>query len=539
MKQAPLLLLAFLVLYLSGCQEDETCLKRTWFEDSDQDGLGNPQVFLTQCEQPEGYVTNNDDDSDQANGNCDNPIAWYADEDEDGLGDENKSVISCIKPNGYVSNHDDPNDTQCQEFIWFLDSDGDGLGNSEVSTVACEMPLGFVRNVDDQDDTHGITREEQISVFNPNKAYDGYVLLNELGSSKLRLVSKDGTTVSAWELGENNPLGNDAELLQSGSLISVHKLEPAPLSQGGYGGSIQIRNVHKQVTWQYDMSATSMLQHHDLEMLPNGNVLVMAWEVKTPQELVEVGYTGEATTLNSEAIYEIDTGTQRIIWEWHAWDHLIQDEDATKSTFGNLSQQPDKINVNYVTNSAEFMHCNGIDHDVERDVIFISVRKYSEVWVIDHKTTSVEAIGSKGDLLYRFGNPATYKGTGNRLFTYQHHPNLIEASVPGKGNMLIFSNNPDEGKSNIVELDIPENFDFAIRPEVVWTYADDELFSPILSGAERLPNGNTLISSGTQFTATEVTPGKEVVWKMTMNGKRLWRTYSYSKDYPGIRALGL
>ncbi|MEQ8470145.1 MAG: arylsulfotransferase family protein [Marinoscillum sp.] len=539
MKHSSIVLLTLFALYFSGCQEDEACLKKTWFEDSDQDGLGNPQVFLSQCDQPDGYVINNDDDSDQHNSNCENPITWYADTDEDGLGDQNESVVSCTKPDGFVSNHDDKNDSQCQQFIWFLDSDGDGLGNPEVNQVSCEKPLGFVRNVDDEDDTHGITREDQIIIYNPYKAYDGYVLLNELGSSKLRLVTKDGTTVSAWELGDNNLLGNDAELLQNGSLVSVHKLEPAPLSQGGYGGSIQIRNENKQITWQYDMSSTSGLQHHDLEVLPNGNVLVMAWEVKTPQELISVGYTGEVTTLNSEAIYEIDTGTQEIAWEWHAWDHLVQDEDETKSTFGYLFQNPEKINVNYVTDSPEFMHCNGIDHDAARDIIYISVRKYSEVWVIDHQTTSLEAIGSKGDLLYRFGNPATYKGTGDRLFTYQHHPNLIEGSVPGKGNMLVFSNNPDEGKSNVIELDIPDNFDFNVPPKVVWSYDDDELFSPILSGAERLPNGNTLISSGTQFTATEVTPDKEVVWKMTMDGKRLWRTYSYSRDYPGIWALGL
>ncbi|MEO1382757.1 MAG: cytochrome c peroxidase [Bacteroidota bacterium] len=120
----PAYLASFLILSLSltSCEpetpDDIPCAERTWYQDADNDGLGNAAATQVACEQPTGYVSNADDDNDLCSstidecGICGGPGAatYYADNDNDGLGDPNNSVQECTQPTGYVSNSDDLND---------------------------------------------------------------------------------------------------------------------------------------------------------------------------------------------------------------------------------------------------------------------------------------------------------------------------------------------------------------------------------------------------------------------------------------------
>lgn len=79
------------------------------------------------------------------------------------------------------------------------------------------------------------------------------------------------------------------------------------------------------------------------------------------------------------------------------------------------------------------MHANGIAYDHKRDLIFMTVNYYNEVWVIDHSTTTAQAstpIGGTyavgGDLVYRFGNPATYGSDTPPIFDRVHHPQFLQ-----------------------------------------------------------------------------------------------------------------
>ena len=82
-----------------------------------------------------------------------------------------------------------------------------------------------------------------------------------------------------------------------------------------------------------------------------------------------------------EKIIEVDTTTKEIIWQWRSWDHIIQDYDATKLSYGNVSQNKQLIDINYALRENEdIMHANGIFYDKSRDVIFVSINHYSEVW---------------------------------------------------------------------------------------------------------------------------------------------------------------
>jgi hypothetical protein len=197
------------------------------------------------------------------------------------------------------------------------------------------------------------------------------------------------------------------------------------------------------------------------------------------------------------------------------------------------------------------MHSNGLDYDNDKDVIYLSVNYYSEVWVIDHSTSTEEAqtsIGGNynkgGDLIYRFGNPNTYNSIGDKIFDRNHFPNLLENGVDGEGNILIYVNGNTNEQSIVYELEMPNNFNLLTNsnnePNIIWSFTDENLFANKLCGAIRLSNGNTLITES-DYGFWEVTNSGEIVWKYKKDEEVnfFWRSYHYSVDSEAVNNLGL
>ena len=194
------------------------------------------------------------------------------------------------------------------------------------------------------------------------------------------------------------------------------------------------------------------------------------------------------------------------------------------------------------------MHANGLSYDSNKDLIYLSVNYFSEVWVIDHSTTAEEATvdsggnyGKGGDLVYRFGNPSAYNNeSGERLFYNNHFPNILQDGLPGAGNILVYANGNGDTKQSIVyEFSLPAELNLIPNennePETVWQYTRDNLYSARVSGSIRLDNGNTLITSGSMG-VIEVTNEKEVVWEFEGTGF-YWRSYHYNLDSSAISFL--
>jgi hypothetical protein len=197
------------------------------------------------------------------------------------------------------------------------------------------------------------------------------------------------------------------------------------------------------------------------------------------------------------------------------------------------------------------MHANGLDFDENRDVIYLSVNHYNEIWVIDHSTTTQEAATSNGgnynkggDLLYRFGNPAAYNNSeGTQIFHNVHFPNLIENNALISRNMLVYSNGSDIEQSSAIEFELPEVFSLLPHtnnePNIIWSYTNPAMYSPIVGSSVRLSNGNTLISES-DYGYWEVTPTGEIAWKYHgADGTHFWRGYAYDLDYPALQVLGI
>ncbi|MFN8361126.1 MAG: aryl-sulfate sulfotransferase [Candidatus Kapaibacterium sp.] len=381
---------------------------------------------------------------------------------------------------------------------------------------------------------------------------DGYILFAPMVSKTTYLIDKKGRMVNSWT-SETLP-GQSAYLLKDGSLLRASTDKKAVLKKSGNGGIIEKFNWEGKLTWSYKISDSLESQHHDIFPMPNGNILAIVYSIKSYEQALVAGRNPNfaPSVVFSEKIVEIkpegDTG--RIVWEWNAWDHIVQDVDPSKANFGSLIDHPELINLNYQANKVEvagdWIYLNSVYYNPDLDQIVVSSYDFDELWIIDHSTTTAEAAshsggksGKGGDLLYRWGNPYTYNaGTrDDQYFFAQHAAHWIEKGRPDAGKIMIFNNGARGGGNNYSSVDI-------IAPPMdkqgryvyekgkpfppktpSWRYVDTtvgKFFTSHMSNAERLPNGNTLICNGLLGEFFEVTPKNKIVWKyknpVFMNG---------------------
>ncbi len=413
-------------------------------------------------------------------------------------------------------------------------------------------------------------------ILNEQNSYDGYTLYTPEYSSFTNLINNAGEVVHTWN--HKYIQGMGTYLLENGNLIRSDCSKPPnpAFLIGGFTGHVGIYDPDGTMIWEFTYSNDQYCLHHDIEVLPNGNILMIAAEIIDKDEAIENGRNPDTLyfdRLCPDKIIEVKpTGTSggEIVWEWHTWDHLIQDYDETKQNYGDIENHPELIDVNFGTNKADYTHINSIDYNEEFDQILLCSRELNEIWIIDHSTTTEEAAGHTsgrygkgGDLLYRWGNPQLYRSgdaEDQQLFG-PHGANWIESGCPGEGNILIFNNkniledqpNPSlRIYSSVEEITPPVDFNgkynkigSAYGPlNPTWSYYNEEnphdFLSILLSGAQRLPNGNTLICEGQKGIFSEVTTQKGLVWQYQNPYSRpydVFNIYRYSKDYPGIIAL--
>jgi len=393
------------------------------------------------------------------------------------------------------------------------------------------------------------TLTSNIEVYEADLLEDSYVMAIENASKKSYLLDKTGNRVYEWNLDLES--GLDVELLPDGRIFGNFKVSDPNFSFGGYGGIIRIYGIDGNVDWEYKCASSDYLSHHDVDMLPNGNILILAWE-KVDLETAKQNGVKFNDIIYPESLIEVNPESNEIVWEWHSFDHIIQDKSPDALNYGIVNENPQLIDVNYgKKDDGDIMHGNGIDYDFHKDVIYLSSNKYSEVWVIDHSTTTIQAktntggnYNKGGDLIYRFGNPEAYQNVvGKRLFYKNHYPNFLEDGVPGAGNVLIYNNGNDIKQSSAYELKMPDNFDLKVgtdnEPEIAWSFSDTTLFSQSIGGAVRLKNGNTLICEG-DYGFWEVTQEGKIAWKYNgaVDGS-FWRCYVVEKNSLAIKNLGI
>ncbi|MBE2183774.1 MAG: aryl-sulfate sulfotransferase [Anaerolineae bacterium] len=415
--------------------------------------------------------------------------------------------------------------------------------------------------------------------------FDGLTLFAPLISQYVYLINLDGQVVKSWNFEADVATSQEPYLLPNGNLLVQTGANSVMLPQfgqvGGVAGGLKEYTWDGSLVWRYDYAGDTYQQHHDIELMPNGNILLVAWEVISANEALSLGIRPdripEGGTIWPDHVAELNPQTNEIVWMWRVWDHLIQDTDPNLPNYGVIAEHPERIDINYVgpqQQLGDWQHVNSIDYNPQLDQIMLSLRNFSEIWIIDHSTTTREASsnaggnsGMGGDLLYRWGNPAVYQGGAveDQTLFYQHDAQWIDPGLPGAGNILIFNNGDDTRDdrrfSTTLEITPPllENNTYArdggayAASGIVWEYRanpPESFFAAFVSGVQRLPNGNTLIVNGTEGRFIEVNPAGDLVWNYLnsytgsmpegiayFSPTSVFRARRYPLNYPGLAPL--
>lgn len=433
--------------------------------------------------------------------------------------------------------------------------------NKDTSKIP--MPVRKDRNMFGQGIPRGLT-------ITTDGLAEGYVLFAVPNSASVYLINRKGEVVHEWK-GNYGVL--NAYLQDDGSLVQNASDPDFPVfAAGGECGRLQKITWDSKILWDFEYADEHAHVHHDFNVMPNGHILAIAWEAKTAQEVLAAGRNPKLIPkagLWPDKIIEIepiDETHGKIVWEWHIWDHLIQDYDNKKANYGNPTDHPELMDINTGDTlpaqiskdsmailkkqgrawrnqtpenmGSDIYHVNAIKYNAELDQIAFSSPHLSEVFIIDHSTTTKEAAGHKGgrwgkggDFLYRWGNPQNYRrgdSTTRELYG-QHDIRWIEKGKPGEGHLMVFNNDihyrDSMNYSMIYEFVPPtdEKGNYVIEkgkpygPEKpVWSYmAPDTIsfWSSFISGAQRMNNGNTFINEGAKGRFFEVTKDGKIVWE--------------------------
>ena len=418
------------------------------------------------------------------------------------------------------------------------------------------------------------------------KAFAGYTLFAPKHNTVTYLMDNQGRAVHQWK-SEYEP-GQSVYLKPNGNLLHTCQTKNRSFTGGGEGGRIEEYDWSGKMVWEFWYTNEQHQQHHDIVPLPNGNILMLVVEKKTIAECIAAGFLPQMLRdkeLYPDSVVEVQPiypNGGKIVWEWHVWDHMIQDFDRTKANFGDVAAHPELIYVGGGRGAPAFWnHVNSIAYNAKLDQVVISARGNNEIWFIDHSTSLAQSAshsggfhGKGGDLIYRWGNPAAYKrGTASDAqLVQQHNAEWIPDGSPGAGHLTIFNNGYDRGYSSIEEIVPPMDAAgrYILEPgkpygpaKPVWHYEAKnrtDFFSSEISGAQRLPNGNTLICAGVMGNIFEVTAAGETVWQYVnpvvrggilaqgeVPGKdvrghlfnAVFKLHRYSPEYPGLKGRDL
>ena len=369
-----------------------------------------------------------------------------------------------------------------------------------------------------------------------------WTLFCPIGSNETQLVDLDNNVVQTWESAFTP--GASVYLVDDGAILRPAN-DPSAGDFGGpgLGGRIERIAWDGTVEWSYLAAGPDYVQHHDIELLPNGNVLAIVWERHSAADAIAMGRDPARVGAEvwSETVIEIEpSGTDggTIVWQWRVWDHLVQDFDPNLPNYGEISEFPRRIDINAGPEVPDWLHFNALDYNAELDQIVLSCFTLGEIYIISHDPND------SGDLLYRWGNPQMYGRGGpedQKLFN-QHDPEWIPAGLPGAGNITIFNNGNPRGYSSIEEIDTGVLGDGTYNISMSepygpsgFTTSEDEIdglpfFSNFMSGVQRMANGNSIVCISLENRIVEINPDGNTLWSIATAGPAFRGTRFAKRD---------
>jgi hypothetical protein len=386
---------------------------------------------------------------------------------------------------------------------------------------------------------------------------DGYTLLDR--ETTTVLIDMNGTIIHHWPSVFPQP----AKMLPGGSIIAGSNFRFVGIGCGDFT-SLNEYDWNGSIVWSYQgWEDGRARQHHDFEregnpvgyyapgqdFLPYGRTLVLAHHTVLNTSI-------SWRPLKDDVIYEVDwNGTLTGFW-WSACEHFNQ--------FGFTAETKHGMYVNPgILEDGDIFHMNsmsllGPNKWYTMDPITYACFNPENI-IISSRHTNFVAIISRatGDIVWEIG-PEYSKDTeaGQKLgqLIGLHHAHMIPQGLPGEGNILLFDNGGWSGygyfgmpryirlMSRVIEFN-------PVTLDIVWEYhhyswrlwfprtsESHRFYSSIMSSVQRLPNGNTLITEGTNGRVFEVTNTSKIVWEYVTPTRiqQLYRAYRVPPEWvPG------
>lgn len=351
-----------------------------------------------------------------------------------------------------------------------------------------------------------------LTLYKPDKAYPGYTLFAPMLGTDVYLIDMRGNTVHRWQMPYRPALYGC--LLENGHILYAGRTGRIPADVGGGGGIVIEVDWEGNILWEYVEDTL----HHDFCRMANGNTMVLGLEL-VPTDVARRIKGGKPGTEHERGIWcdyfrEV-TSNGKVAWEWHAYEHLSTELDV----------------ICPFETRHEWGHANTCEVLPDGNLM-TSFRHLDTVAIVDK---------GSGEFIWKWGRGE---------LGHQHDPNPLE-----NGNILIFDNGWHSLQSTPAHLTTARSRVVEVNPktnEIQWKYETRpgwDFFSYFISGAQRLPNGNTLICEGMTGRLFEVTRDGEVVWEYINpffgeserfgRSNLVFRAYRYGPDFPGFRGKDL
>ncbi|MCB0353706.1 MAG: aryl-sulfate sulfotransferase, partial [Bdellovibrionales bacterium] len=295
---------------------------------------------------------------------------------------------------------------------------------------------------------------EEIVNIDISQAFPGMTLYPTSGSAEILLVNIAGKIVHRWDIDADR-----ARLLSDGSILVIHG------SKWGLAREpwASLRSVVRRYSWEGKVLWEKKLPedaHHDVQILPNGNILALYLTHVEPNELTDKRPEKlRGVQIRSDVIEEISPSGESV-WKWEAHNHLSLDScgarPCSKVTKKHLTGQDpyDWTHINTISVIPENRWFDAGDTRFRPGNIIVMARNFWQAMIVDRETKNVVW---------------TYSGDYKGGISGGHEPVMIEKGLPGAGNILIFDNGRVSEESRLLELD-------PTSKKIVWLYDVGEKF---------------------------------------------------------------
>jgi len=378
------------------------------------------------------------------------------------------------------------------------------------------------------------------TTYDPARAWNGFTVLSPLGGQAVIVIDMNGRIVKQWD-GYNDSAGGPARVFPGGAVMAAAGANPP------HQESLELvaKDFSGNVLWRFDHSGQIALregsetrtvwsarQHHDWQRedfpagyyspgalpKPEGGNTLLLTHTNHVQPKVAPG-----ATLEDDRLIEISP-EGKIVWEWLASDHVDEfhfDSNARKA----LSSAP---GANAARGSFDWAHLNSATYVGPNHWYDEGDKRFApnNVVISSREASFVAIVARDGSIVWQLGPDfsASPELRAIRQIIGQHHAHIIPKGLPGAGNLMVFDNGGPSGygspssiapngtgiyaraTSRVLEID-------PVSLKLVWSYTAPAFFATNISGAQRLPNGNTLITEGPDGRLFEVTVEGTIVWE--------------------------